>query len=47
MKKAQNTFIKRLIIGIAVFFVPVFVDIIMDLADIVWTGTFVECNIEL
>lgn len=47
MKKAQNTFIKRLIIGIAVFFVPVFVDIIMDLADIVWTGTYVECNIEL
>ena len=45
MKKAQNMFIKRLIIGLAVFFVPVFVDIIMDLAEIVWAGDYTRCNL--
>lgn len=38
MKKAQSTFVKRLIAGVAVFFVPILVNIIMDLADIVWAG---------
>ena len=38
MKKAQSTFIKRVIIGVAVFFVPAVVDLIMSLADIVWEG---------
>lgn len=38
MKKAQSKFIKRVIIGVAVFFVPLFVNVIMDLADIVWEG---------
>lgn len=38
MKKAQNTFIKRVIIGVVVFFVPVVVNIVMELADIVWEG---------
>lgn len=38
MKKAQNTFIKRIIMGVIIFFVPVIVDIVMWLADIVWDG---------
>lgn len=38
MRKAQSTFIKRVIIGVVVFFVPVVVDIVMNLADIVWEG---------
>lgn len=33
MKKAQSTFIKRLIIGVAVFFVPTILDIIMYFTD--------------
>lgn len=46
MKKAQNTFIKRLVIGVAFFFIPIFVDVIMDLADIVWEGLgYTSCNI--
>ena len=45
MKKAQYMFIKRLIIGLAVFFVPVFVNIIMDLAEIVWAGDYTRCNL--
>jgi len=44
MKKAQSTFVKRLIAGVAVFFVPVIVDIIMDLADIVWAGEYTHCD---
>ena len=39
MKKAQKTFIKRIIAGVAVFFVPVLVSIIMSFTDYVWTGT--------
>ena len=38
MRKAQSTFIKRVIIGTLIFFVPTFVEIIMELADIVWEG---------
>lgn len=46
MKKAQKTFIKRLVIGVAFFFIPIFVDIIMDLADIVWEGLgYTSCDI--
>ena len=37
MKKAQTTFIKRLIAGVFVFLVPVLIDVIMWLADMVWT----------
>ena len=36
MKKAQLDFAKRVFIGVAVFFVPVLVDLVMDLADILW-----------
>lgn len=45
MKKAQSTFIKRLIAGVIVFFVPLLVDLVMDLADIVWQGTgYTHCD---
>lgn len=47
MKKAQATFIKRIMIGVAVFFVPVLVDIVMWLADIVWDGLgYTTCQIQ-
>lgn len=39
MKKAQSTFIKRVIAAVGVFFVPVIVDLLMTLADMVWIGT--------
>lgn len=38
MRKAQQTFIKRIIAGVAVFFVPVLVSIVMSFTDYVWTG---------
>ena len=36
MRKAQLTFIKRLLLGLVVFFVPLIVNVIMELADLVW-----------
>lgn len=45
MKKAQSTFIKRLIVGLAFFLLPIFIDIIMWLADIVWNGMYTSCNL--
>ena len=46
IRKAQSTFIRRLIAGVAVFFVPMLVNIIMDLADIVWEGLgYSSCNL--
>ena len=45
MKKAQMTFIKRVIIGIAVFLVPVFINAIIWLANIAWEGLgYTTCN---
>lgn len=44
MKKAQTDFIKRLIAGVVVFLVPTIVDIIMELADIVWAGEYIHCE---
>ena len=38
MRKAQKTFVKRVIAGIIVFFVPVIVNLVMQLADVVWDG---------
>lgn len=38
MKKAQKDFVIRIIAGVAVFFAPQIVNIIMYLADIVWEG---------
>ena len=45
MKKAQRTFIKRVLIGITIFLVPVIMNIIMYLADIVWNGGFTTCGL--
>lgn len=45
MRKAQMDFIKRVIIGVAVFFVPLLVDVIMELADIVWAGEYIHCKL--
>lgn len=45
MKKAQKTFIKRVIIGVAFFFIPAFVNIIMWLANIVWNGMYPTCGL--
>lgn len=39
MKKAQSTAIKRVIVAVIVFLVPMIVNIIMYLADIAWQGT--------
>ena len=39
MKKAQTTFFKRIIAGIIVFFVPVIVNVVMWLANMVWDYT--------
>lgn len=45
IKKAQTDFIKRVIIGVAIFFVPLLVNLVMDLADIVWDGNYIHCNL--
>lgn len=46
MKKAQSTFVKRVIAGVIFFFIPVIVDIVMQLADIVWEGLgYTSCDI--
>ena len=44
-KKAQKTFIKRVIIGVAFFFIPALVNIIMWLANIVWNGMYPTCGL--
>lgn len=36
MKKAQATFIKRLIIGVAIFLLPTLINLIIDLANMAW-----------
>ena len=36
MRKAQLTFIKRLLLGVVVFFVPLVVNVVMELTDVVW-----------
>ncbi len=45
MRKAQKTFIKRIIIGVAFFFIPALVNIIMWLANIVWNGMYPTCGL--
>ena len=46
MKKAQSDFVKRVIAGVVVFFVPVIIDILMGFADIVWAGLgYTSCGI--
>ncbi len=46
MRKAQMTLVKRVVAGVAIFFVPVLVDLIMRLADMVWEGLG-HCNMNL
>ena len=38
MKKAQRTFVKRVIIGVAVFLVPLLVNVIIWFANTAWSG---------
>lgn len=38
MKKAQKTFIMRLVAGVLVFMAPMIVNVVMSLAEIVWEG---------
>ena len=45
MRKAQKTFVKRVIIGVAFFLIPAFVNLIMWLADIVWNGAYPTCGL--
>lgn len=46
MKKAQKTFIKRVIIGVMVFLVPLFVNLVVWLANVAWEGLgYTTCNL--
>ena len=45
MKNAQKTFIQRIFIGVAVFLIPVIIDIFMLLADLVWNGMYTTCGL--
>ena len=45
MKKAQGKFIKRLIIGIAIFFIPTIVNLIIHIMNTVW-GLGSDCGIK-
>ena len=46
MKKAQKTFIKRVIIGVCVFLVPVFINAIIWIANIAWQGLgYATCSL--
>lgn len=47
MKKAQKTFIKRVIACICVFLVPTFINIVMNLANMAWSGEdYKACRLE-
>ena len=46
MKKAQSTFVKRIIACICVFLAPVFVRIVMSLANMAWDDNYKSCTIE-
>lgn len=46
MRKAQSTFVKRVIAGVVVFLVPIIIDILMGFADIVWAGLgYTSCGL--
>ena len=46
MKKAQSTFMKRLIIGVIIFFVPTIINLLLHLANYAWPSiTGQSCNI--
>lgn len=38
MKKSREKFIKRIIAAVAVFLVPIFVNLILDLANMAWNN---------
>ena len=46
MKKTQQTFIKRLIVAVAIFFIPTFVNLLLDVANTVWGWNAGTCEIE-
>lgn len=46
MKKTQQTFIKRLIVAVAIFFIPTFVNLLLDVANTVWGWNTGTCEIE-
>ena len=45
MRKAQKTFVKRLLIGVTFFLLPVLINIIMWLANVVWNGAYATCSL--
>ncbi len=48
MKKAQRTFVKRVIIGVAVFLVPLLIKVIIWFANVAWEGLgYTTCNYNL
>lgn len=47
MKKVQSKFIKRLIICVAFFLVPTFINLLLDIADNVWGWTSSDCVEEI
>ena len=46
MKASQNRFAKRIVIGVAIFLVPTFVNIIMNVARYAWGDNYPSCTIE-
>lgn len=46
MTKAKKTFTKRILAGVAFFLIPVIINVVMYLADIVWEGLgYTSCGI--
>jgi ABC-type spermidine/putrescine transport system permease subunit II len=43
MRKAQSTFIKRVLIGVTVFFVPTIINVLMYIMDVVLGVTSTNC----
>lgn len=46
MKKNQSNFVKRLIVAVAIFLIPTFVNLLLDVANTVWGWNAGTCNIE-
>lgn len=45
MRKSQSDFAKRIIIGVAIFFVPLLINIVLNIADTVWQSTSWTCDV--
>ena len=43
MKKAQNAFMKRLVIAVVIFLLPSVVNLLMNIADTVWGWNSSDC----